>query len=339
MWKATRQSNKVPQQPIMQKPIVGARKFGNDITANHNNAVRNNGAPVKKLAAHGHANVATTDTRRVMRDVVRIENIDAPDAHNPQCVADYSHEIHQYFRQVEKIHMPIANYMDKHQHINVKMRAILVDWLIEVHLKFKLMPETLYLTVNLIDRYLARQTCARRKLQLVGVTCMLLASKYEEIYFPEVRDFVYITDKAYSREEILRMEGVVLNTLKFDLTVATPLVFLKRFLKAAKADEHTSNLAHFFTERMLQEYNMLKFTPSIIAASAVSMALRVCHRPCWSPTLQHYATYTELDLKSCIANMSHIIKNSSKHSLQAVRKKFSSQRKGKVSLASFSMLD
>lgn len=84
------------------------------------------------------------------------------------------------------------------------MRAILIDWLIEVHLKFKLLPETLFLTVNLIDRYLEKQVIPRTKLQLVGVSSMLIASKYEEIYAPEVRDFVYITDKAYSKEDILK---------------------------------------------------------------------------------------------------------------------------------------
>ena len=89
--------------------------------------------------------------------------------------------------------------------INDKMRAILVDWLVEVHLKFKLMPETLYLTVNLIDRFLAKKPVTRKNLQLVGVTAMLIASKYEEIWAPEVRDFVYISDKAYTREQILGM--------------------------------------------------------------------------------------------------------------------------------------
>lgn len=83
------------------------------------------------------------------------------------------------------------------------MRAILVDWIIEVHLKFKLLPETLFVTVSLIDRFLEKQVVSRTKLQLVGVTAMLIASKYEEIYAPEVRDFVFITDNAYSRSEIL----------------------------------------------------------------------------------------------------------------------------------------
>lgn len=96
------------------------------------------------------------------------------------------------------------------------MRAILIDWLVEVHLKFKLVPETLYLTVNLIDRYLERVEVMRDKLQLVGVTAMLIASKYEEIYAPEVQDFVYITDRAYSKSEILECEYKMLKTLEFD---------------------------------------------------------------------------------------------------------------------------
>jgi cyclin B len=79
------------------------------------------------------------------------------------------------------------------------MRAILVDWIIEVHLKFKLLPETLFITVNLIDRYLSIINIKRNNLQLVGVTAMFIASKYEEIYAPEVKDFVYITDYAYSK--------------------------------------------------------------------------------------------------------------------------------------------
>lgn len=83
------------------------------------------------------------------------------------------------------------------------MRGILVDWIIEVHLKFKLLPETLFLTVSLIDRYLEMTQIMRTQLQLVAVSAMLIASKYEEIYAPEVRDFVFITDNAYTREEIL----------------------------------------------------------------------------------------------------------------------------------------
>ena len=77
-----------------------------------------------------------------------------------------------------------------------------MDWLVEVHLKFKMVPETLYLTVNLVDRYLELKLVRRSKLQLVGVAALSLASKYEEIYPPELRDLVYITDRAYNKQEI-----------------------------------------------------------------------------------------------------------------------------------------
>lgn len=87
---------------------------------------------------------------------------------------------------VEMKNLPWAGYMRDQVDINEKMWAILIDWLVEVHLKFKLVPETLYLTINLIDRYLQSVNVNREKLQLVGVTAMLIASKYEEIYAPEV---------------------------------------------------------------------------------------------------------------------------------------------------------
>jgi len=122
-------------------------------------------------------------------------------------------------------------YMKNQSDINEKMRAILIDWLVEVHLKFKLYPETLYLTVNLIDRYLEKEEVLRQHLQLVGVTSMLIASKYEEIYAPEVRDFVYITDKAYTKEEILEMEGRILTKIEFNVTTPSSYRFLERFCK------------------------------------------------------------------------------------------------------------
>jgi cyclin B len=106
----------------------------------------------------------------------------------------------------------------------------------QVHLKFKLMMETLYLTTNLIDRYLSVRSVSRKNLQLVGVTALLLAAKYEEIWAPEVNDFVHISDNAYTREQILDMEKTMLNTLKFNLTVPTPYVFVARCLKAAAAE-------------------------------------------------------------------------------------------------------
>ena len=139
------------------------------------------------------------------------------------------------------------------------MRAILVDWIIEVHLKFKLLPETLFLTVSLIDRYLEKVQIMRTKLQLVGVTAMLIASKYEEIYAPEVRDFVFITDNAYTRQEIFEMEYSMLSQLEFSITAPSSYRFLERFAKVAGANSKLWNLARYLIELPLIEQRMLKY--------------------------------------------------------------------------------
>lgn len=124
---------------------------------------------------------------------------DRKDLEDPHTCAEYAEQIHQTLKNQEMANVARSGFMNRQPDINEKMRAILIDWLVEVHLKFKLVPETLYLTVNLIDRYLEKVEVMREKLQLIGVTAMLIASKYEEIYAPEVQDFVYITDKAYSK--------------------------------------------------------------------------------------------------------------------------------------------
>ena len=115
--------------------------------------------------------------------------------------------------------MARPTYMENQTHINERMRAILVDWLVTVHLKFKLVPETLYLTVNLIDRYLSAKEVKRPELQLVGVTCLLIASKYEDIRYPDIGNLVYLCNRAYSKNEILEMEGGILKALDYQVYI------------------------------------------------------------------------------------------------------------------------
>jgi cyclin B len=136
----------------------------------------------------------------------QIDPVDQIEARDPQSCAEYAVEIFKYLKETESQSIPKYGFMEMQEDINERMRSILIDWLVEVHLKFKLVSESLYLTVNLIDRYLEREQVHRSKLQLIGVTAMLISCKYEEIYPPIVKDFVYITDNAYTKEEILEQE-------------------------------------------------------------------------------------------------------------------------------------
>ena len=140
--------------------------------------------------------------------------------------------------------------------------------------QFRLVPETLYLCVNLIDRYCHLVDIKRSELQLVGVTALLIACKYEEIYPPEVRDCVYITDRAYLRQQVLDMEQDILSKLEFRITVPTAYPFLCRYLDLIDAPKLVRHAASFYMERTLQEHDLLHYRPSLVAASAVILAMR-----------------------------------------------------------------
>eukprot|EP00897_Mesotaenium_endlicherianum_P005340 jgi/Mesen1/4834/ME000243S04010 len=266
-------------------------------------------------------------------DTPALVDIDAGDHGDVLQVIDYIEDIYAFYRRAESQSVVSPEYMLHQTDINDKMRGILLDWLVEVHLKFKLLPETLYLTCNLIDRFLAVTPVLRRNLQLVGVTAMLLASKYEEIWAPEVKDFVYISDNAYTKDQILAMEKLMLNTLKFNLTVPTPYVFTARFLKAAQTEKNSKAemTAWYLLELALPEYGMLHYTPSMLAAAAVYSARRTLGvTPAWTPTLHRHSGFTESQLRMCAGLMLELQIASGKGNLVAVHKKYVSSRFGEV---------
>jgi cyclin B len=229
-------------------------------------------------------------------------------------------------RDSEDKYRPSSSYMAKQTDINEKMRAILIDWLIDVHLKFKLLPETLFLTVNIIDRYLEDSQVTRQKLQLVGVTAMLIACKYEEIYAPEINDFVYVTDKAYTREEILDMEGKILAKLKFNLTCPSSYRFLERYAKVHNVDERTLNLAKYLIELAMIEYKMLKYSASNTAVSALYLACKILKKEAWNNTLARNCEYSESQIRPGAKDLCVLLQNANRTSLQAAKRKFASSK-------------
>ncbi|PHT42964.1 hypothetical protein CQW23_16989 [Capsicum baccatum] len=161
-----------------------------------------------------------------------------------------------------------------------------------VHYKFELMEETLYLTMNLIDRFLVVQSLIREKLQLVGVTALLLACKYEEVSVPIVEDLILISDKAYARKEVLEMEKLMVNALQFNMTVPTTYMFMRRFLKASQSDKKMELVSFFLIDLCLVEYEMLRFPPSMFAAVAVFTAQCILGASReWNATYEKHISY------------------------------------------------
>jgi G2/mitotic-specific cyclin-B, other len=222
--------------------------------------------------------------------------------------------------------------MEDQPYINERMRTILVNWLVEVHLRFKMVPETLYLTVCIIDRVLEKTQIRRSKLQLVGIAALSLSAKLEEIYPPEFGDMVYITDQTYNKQEIFEMEIQIFSTLNYNLRVPTIHTFICRYLKAAHADRMMVQMACYISERALQEYTMVKYLPSIIAASAVFITRKSLGRHPWSPTLVKYTKYDESDLINCLQDMNVFMNvNQNNNEQQAVYSKYSREMFGSVS--------
>ncbi|KAG5381096.1 hypothetical protein IGI04_028938, partial [Brassica rapa subsp. trilocularis] len=262
-----------------------------------------------------------------------VMDIDSCDKKNPLAVVDYIDDIYDFYKKNECRSCVPPNYMENQPDINERMRGILVDWLIEVHYKFELMEETLYLTINLIDRFLAvHHHVARKKLQLVGVTAMLLACKYEEVSVPVVDDLILISDKAYTRREVLDMEKLMANTLQFNFCLPTPYVFMRRFLKAAQSDQKVELLSFFIVELCLVEYEMLQYAPSQLAASAIYTAhstLKGFEE--WSRTCEFYTGYTEEKLMECSRKMAGLHHEAGTGKLTGVYRKYNTSKFGYAS--------
>ena len=172
--------------------------------------------------------------------------------------------------------MPNPDYMDGQNEISWGMRQTLVDWLLQVHLRYHMLPETLWIAVNIVDRFLTKRVVSIQKLQLVGVTAMFIASKYEEIIAPAVDEFVFMTEKGYTKEEILKGERVMLQTLDFRIShYCSPYSWMRKISKADDYDIQTRTLSKFLTEVTLLDYRFLRVKPSIIAAVGMYCARKM----------------------------------------------------------------
>ncbi|KAK4491860.1 hypothetical protein RD792_002639, partial [Penstemon davidsonii] len=215
-------------------------------------------------------------------------------------VSDYVDDIYLYYWVMEGNNPLLKNYMEIQGNITPQMRGILINWLIEVHLKFDLMEETLFLTVILLDRYLSLESIQKTEMQLVGLTALLLASKYEDFWHPRVTDLVSISAEPYNRDQMLQMEKKILKKLKFRLNEPTPYVFMLRFLKAAQSDIKVEHLAFYLIELCLVQYEALNYKPSMLCASAVYVARCTMQMtPAWTPLLAKHARYEESQIRGC----------------------------------------
>ena len=195
--------------------------------------------------------------------------------YNLQRAKEYLEEIHKNLKLIESKGISLFNYMSLIQtDINEKMRIILINWLTEVHFKFHLKNETLFICINIMDRYLSQKNINRKYFQLLGITSLFIACKYEEIYPPKSKDLITMTDNAYQIEEMIKMENEILGLLEFDLTFPTSLRFLEIYGEFLNLDEINFFRCYYLNEVSLICYNLCGYCPSLIACACLYINLK-----------------------------------------------------------------
>ncbi|XP_036966939.1 G2/mitotic-specific cyclin-B3 isoform X2 [Acanthopagrus latus] len=279
-------------------------------------------APVEELAAAAPPAVRQVPAHLQKQVIPKEFDIDSDNSEDCYMCPEYAKDIFDYLKQREEKFV-LCNYMSKQPSLNPEMRAILIDWLVEVQENFELYHETLYLAVKMADHYLDQTPVHREMLQLVGSTAMLIASKFEERSPPCVDDFLYICDDAYKREELISMEANILQTLRFDINIPIPYRFLRRYAKCVSAGMDTLTLARYYCEMSLMEMELVSERGSLLASACLLMALVTKDLGGWSPILQFHSGYQTSDLAPVVRKLYTMLLAPPDDKLRAVRNKYS----------------
>ena len=221
---------------------------------------------------------------------------------------------------------PKIGYMKMQNDINEQMRAILIDWLIEVHYRFRLKSETLFQTVWIIDTYLSIYPIIRARLQLLGIASLLISCKSQEIYYPQLNELIDITDGAYIKEELIEMETHVLKVLNFNIVSPTSNDFYNIIAKAFNFDGRQYLLGKYFLESSLIDYQMIKYSPSVIAVSCAYIVMKffgINNYKCLYSNDVIKENCPQKIIKEAAREICFLVKNLSQSTLKAVKDKYS----------------
>ncbi|XP_036331247.1 G2/mitotic-specific cyclin-B [Rhagoletis pomonella] len=321
--KATAQSIKGKQEPLAAKE---PRDSGSEISKQSSLKIKS----VQTLSPEG---------------IEGVEDIDSGDSDQLLLVSEYVNDIYNYLFQLEEEQYIRKNHLDCQDEVHPKMRAVLIDWINEVHCQFHLDPETFQMAVAIIDRYLQEVKDTKRiHLQLVGVTALFIAAKYEELIPPSISEFVFITDDTYNSKQIVQMELKIFKTLDCNLARPLPIHFLRRFSKAAKVEDIHHAMAKYFIELTSIEYDLAAYKPSEIAASSLFLALHLLkdnaklptgfNNKHWTPTMQWYSHYSAEHLRPIAKKIAAVVRNAPAAKLKSVYTKYQKSKFYKISLRS-----
>lgn len=173
----------------------------------------------------------------------------------------------EYFRNYD--------YMMYQNELTPRIRAMLISYMVEISDLFQLKNKTLYLSVQLMDRLFAREKISRYYFQLVAISCLFVSSKYEEIYYPEIRDWLDIGGKKYTEENLKKMEELILFSLDFNLLPLHPFVFYEIVTHKLGIKQEDYYLGCLILEMAQYDYALLKFKASTICESVILLLVKL----------------------------------------------------------------
>jgi len=248
---------------------------------------------------------------------------------------DYLNDLYSNLLDEEKAMTtkPKYGYMVAQTDINEKMRAILIDWIIEIHDKFHLHTSTLFQTVWLIDTYLTLKFIKRSQFQLLGLGCLYISSKFQEILYPQIKDCIEATDGAYTKEELLNMEKDILKTINYSILPPSQIDFFNIISKSFKFDEKQYYLGRYLMENTLIDYNMIKYPSSVIAVSCAYIAMKICKLNNYKKLYSEHIIREKCPqkiIKETATELCFLVKNLNLSEFKAVKEKYSSEKYHKV---------
>ena len=279
-------------------------------------------------------------------DKERIIYFDTSNIKNPQIPKEYINTIYYNLLKEENIGIEPCvkyNYMTQQSEVTERMRGILIDWLIEVHYKFGFTDETLYMTVSIIDRYLSSNQITKKNFQLLGITALLISCKHEEIDLPKINDFTYITNNAYEKEEVIKMENDILKFLKFNLLCPSPIKFFEYLSLHFKFDNKMVMMGKYLMESFLLDIKNIKYKASIIACACCYIVMKffkcknykdVYDEKFYNLEIEsnNNIKYNENDIKDCAKDICLLIDRIHKKKFLGCKKKFSDEKHEKVAI-------
>jgi hypothetical protein len=249
---------------------------------------------------------------------------------------DFDLEVYHFMRAAECNTMPASDLFARQTNITARMRATVIDWLVEVHRKLRMHTDTLYSTVMLIDNYLTVADIDKAKFQRLACAALLIAAKNSEMRPPSLRELVDLADKSFTSVALSQMEGALFAAIDFHVDYILPSMFLKRFLRLVEPDVRLSMLAHFISETALLDAEFVGMVPSRLAAAIVCLSIALERGPGqWTAYLESNTGYKLEHIVELVQKLLQSVITSAAGRFQAIRKKYAGQSMCRVSAGPF----